>query len=128
MHKLTSVLTLMVLTIGAVLAADIIDITADKLQSRIEKKDAAIVLLDVRTAEEFAQGHVPGAKNIPHDQLAERVSELLADKDKEVVLYCRSGRRAGIAAETLQAKGFEKLLHLEGDMQKWSAENRPVEK
>ena len=113
---------------GAVVAAEVADIKPEALLERTAKKDAALVILDVRTPEEFAQGHVPGAKNIPHDQLANRISELMGDKDKEIVLYCRSGRRAGLAAETLKANGFEKLLHLEGDMLKWTEANRPVEK
>jgi rhodanese-related sulfurtransferase len=48
-------------------------------------------------------------------------------KDKDVVLYCRSGRRAGIAAEVLAGHGYERLLHLEGDIVAWVDEGRPVE-
>ena len=110
------------------LAADVVDIKSDALLERAKKMDESFVILDVRTPEEFAQGHVPGAINIPHDKLADRVAELLGAKNKDVVLYCRSGKRAGLAAETLTANGFKKLLHLEGDMQKWTEANRPTEK
>jgi phage shock protein E len=113
---------------AATCAADVVDIKADALLERARKMDESFVILDVRTPEEFAQGHVPGAINISHDKLADRISELLADKNKDVVLYCRSGKRAGLAAETLKANGFDKLLHLEGDIQKWTAERRPTEK
>jgi rhodanese-related sulfurtransferase len=109
-------------------AAEVTEIKADALLERTAKQDSSLVILDVRTPEEFAQGHVPGAKNIPHDQLLNRIAELAAAKDKEIVLYCRSGRRAGMAADTLQANGFAKLLHLEGDMTKWTEANRPIEK
>jgi phage shock protein E len=109
-------------------AAEVVDIKPDTLLERTAKKDNSIVVVDVRSPEEFAQGHVPGALNIPVDQLTNRIGELMTAKDKEVVLYCRSGRRAGQAAETLKANGFEKLLHLEGDMQKWTEEKRAVEK
>jgi|SRR5712671_2597810 len=123
-----ALLCLGLLTGNSLLAADVADIKPDALLARTAKHDAALVILDVRTPEEFAQGHVPGAKNIPHDQLPNRIAEIMGDKDKDIVLYCRSGRRAGLAAETLQANGFHKLLHLEGDMLQWTEANRAVEK
>ena len=128
-----TILRLAVLCLGAwygsaLLAADVVDIKPETLLERTAKHDSSLVILDVRTPEEFAQGHVPGAKNIPHDQLANRIAEIVSDKNKEIVLYCRSGRRAGMAADTLKENGFEKLLHLEGDMLKWTEANRPVEK
>ena len=109
-------------------AADVADIKADVLLERAKKMDESFVILDVRTPEEFAQGHVPGAINISHDKLADRIGELMDAKNKDVVLYCRTGRRAGMAADTLQASGFNKLLHLDGDMLKWAEANRPTEK
>ncbi len=109
-------------------AADVVDIKADALLERAKKMDESFVILDVRTPEEFAQGHVPGAINISHDKLADRIGELVGAKNKDVVLYCRTGRRAGTAAETLKAGGFNKLLHLDGDMLKWTEANRPTEK
>ena len=82
-------------------------------------------VLDVRAPEEFVTGHVPGAVNIPYDQVAARLAEV--PKDKDVVLYCRSGRRAGMAAEVLAAQGYTRLKHLEGDMPAWIEKGRPVE-
>ena len=122
------ILGLFFLTVGALNAAEVAEIKAEALLERTAKQDASLIILDVRTPEEFAQGHVPGAKNIPHDQLLNRIAELAAAKDKEIVLYCRSGRRSAMAADTLKANGFGKLLHLEGDMQKWTEANRPIEK
>jgi phage shock protein E len=87
--------------------------------------DAAPFVLDVRSPEEYVAGHVPGAVNIPHDQVAARLAEV--PKDKDVVLYCRSGRRAGMAAEVLAANGYTRLQHLEGDMVGWQERQRPVE-
>jgi rhodanese-related sulfurtransferase len=83
-----------------------------------------LFVLDVRSPEEFREGHVPGAVNVPYDQIAARIAEV--PKDKDVVLYCRSGRRAGIAADVLTANGYTRLSHLEGDMQGWVAQGRPV--
>ena len=67
------------------------------------------VYIDVRTAEEFASGHVVGALHIPHDQMEARWEELAAYKDKDLVLYCRSGRRSGLALTVLKEKGFTKV-------------------
>jgi phage shock protein E len=97
------------------------------LLAKLDRKDAGVVVLDVRTAREFEAGHVPGARNISHDELPKRLEELAALKDKPVVIYCRSGRRTQIAADTLHAAGFTQLLHLEGDWLAWEAAKRPVE-
>jgi phage shock protein E len=88
---------------------------------------APLVLLDVRTREEFAAGHVPGARNIPVQELASRLSEIADLRDKPLVVYCRSGHRAGIALELLRANGYTQLAHLEGDMIGWQAAGREVE-
>jgi rhodanese-related sulfurtransferase len=69
---------------------------------------AGAKVVDVRTAEEFASGHVPGAINIPYDQIARRASEI-GPPSTPVVLYCRTGRRSGIAVEALQKAGYEML-------------------
>lgn len=74
------------------------------------------VLLDVRTPGEFASGHLQGALNIPLDQLAGRVGEL--DRDKGVVLYCKSGTRSARAAGVLQQAGFTDVADL-GPMSAW---------
>lgn len=101
-------------------------VTQDALLARQAKKDPNLFLLDVRTPQEYAEGHVPGAVNVPHDQLASRLAEV--PKDKDVVLYCRSGRRAGLAADVLSANGYQRLSHLEGDMNAWVEKGRAVEK
>jgi phage shock protein E len=72
---------------------------------------AGAKVVDVRTPEEFTAGHVPGAINIPHDQLPRRAAEI-GPASTPVVLYCRTGRRSGIAAEALQKAGFSKLYDL----------------
>lgn len=102
------------------------EISAEALLERIEQDDDLLVL-DVRTPEEFAEGHVPGAINIPHTELADRLDEVRAAGDVDVVIYCRSGRRAGIAHETLDMTGFARLHHLTGDMLGWLEKGLPVE-
>jgi rhodanese-related sulfurtransferase len=70
---------------------------------------------------------VPGARNVSHDELAGRLGELNELRDKDVVLYCRSGRRSALAADVLRKAGFTRLLHLDGDFLAWQAQQRPVE-
>ena len=98
------------------------------LLARLERKDPDLVVLDVRTAAEFAAGHVPGARNVSHELLASRLDELSAARDKQVVLYCRSGRRTLLAEDVLRKAGFTRLAHLEGDYLAWEAEHRPIER
>lgn len=81
-------------------------------------------VLDVRTPEEYAAGHVPGARLIPHDQVAARVAEL--DPARPVVVYCRSGRRSLLAEDVLRKAGFD-VAQLEGSWQAWQAAGLPVE-
>ena len=85
-----------------------------------------VLILDVRTPDEFRAGHVPDALNIPHDQLAARLPELGSDPDRPVVVYCERGGRAGQAAEVLLDAGYGSVLHLEGDMSDWRAQGRPT--
>jgi rhodanese-related sulfurtransferase len=110
---------------GEPAAAPLAQVTPKVLELRLG--DPGVVVLDVRTAEEFAAGHVPGAVNLPHDQVESRLAELADAKDKEVVLYCRSGRRAQMAADVLAKAGFTRLSHLEGDYPGWSEAGLPVE-
>ncbi|WP_419149073.1 rhodanese-like domain-containing protein [Pseudoalteromonas 'SMAR'] len=83
------------------------------------------VIVDVRSPQEYAAGHIKGAINIPFNQLDKYQQQLQALKDKTLVVYCRSGRRAGIFIDALQPKGYS-LKHLEGDMNGWQAESLPV--
>jgi len=87
------------------------------LACRLVREEGA-VLLDVRTAEEFAEGHVDGAVNIPHDEIGAREAEVDAlqggEKDRAIVVYCRSGRRSGIAKQTLIESGRTQVSNLGG--------------
>lgn len=91
-------------------------------------KAKEVIVLDVRTKDEFSQGRVPGAINIPHSELEARIAEISQYKDQSVLVYCRSGRRAGIAEPILSNHGFKQLYHLKGDMLEWSKNQLPIEK
>ena len=124
-----SLLAAVALTFAAVShAEDTPKIDQASLLKRIEKKDGSLVILDVRTPEEYAAGHVPGAINIPYTHLPSRISEVADAADKDIVVYCAVGVRAESGAERLRENGFTKLLHLDGDMKAWEAQKRPLEK
>ncbi len=80
-------------------------------------KDGAL-LLDVRTPEEFASGHLDGATNVPVQVLESKLETLTAKKDQPIVVYCRSGHRSSSAAELLKKGGYTKVQNL-GAMSNW---------
>jgi phage shock protein E len=102
-----------------------VDVEAAELSQRYEKEKENYVWVDVRTDEEYASGHVPGAIHIPFDELDERGTEMDAYKEQALMLVCRSGRRSVIAAHTLHEQGFTRLYNLKGGMLDWSG---PIEK
>ena len=69
------------------------------------------MLVDVRTPEEYAEGHLPEAVNIPFEQIAEAFAKQGIAKDTPVVVYCRSGRRSGIAKESLEKAGYQEVYN-----------------
>jgi rhodanese-related sulfurtransferase len=99
-------------------------ISAAELHERREAM-AAPVVIDVRTAGEYDSGHIPGALNIPFDQVAERIAEVEAPHG--VALYCMIGPRARKGESALLAAGYRKVLHLEGGLAAWKAAGLPVE-
>ena len=100
------------------------DISATELHARRESKSAPLVI-DVRTPEEYASGHIPGAVNIPFDQVAQRIAEL--DAPHGVALYCMVGPRARKGESALMAAGYETVFHLDGGLAAWQAAGLPVE-
>ena len=72
------------------------------------------LLIDVRSAEEFDTGHLAGAINIVHTEIAEKISAVAPDKSTPLYLYCRSGRRVGIAMEALKNSGYTTMYNLGG--------------
>lgn len=72
------------------------------------------VIIDVRTPQEFAADHISGALNIEYNNIARDISKAGVNKDDRVILYCRSGRRSGIAMNTLKSMGFSKAENVGG--------------
>tara|TARA_Y100001970_G_C13994114_1_gene729801 strand:+ start:129 stop:512 length:384 start_codon:yes stop_codon:yes gene_type:complete len=94
--------------------------TVSELNESISKLDHELVLLDVRTQAEYDSGHILNAINISHEQILED-PELLAEyKDSQMVVFCRSGGRAGKVIQLLESIGFEDIIDIDGDMLAWS--------
>ena len=74
----------------------------------------AAILLDVRSPEEYASGYLQGARNIPHDRIGAEIAAVAPDKSTRIILYCRSGRRANTALETLRAMGYTDVSNYGG--------------
>ncbi|NTV45197.1 MAG: rhodanese-like domain-containing protein [Chlorobiales bacterium] len=91
-------------------------ITAAELKERMKKNRP--VLLDVREPYEYAQKNIPGSLQIPIGQLGKRLNELEKYKEKEIVVYCRSGSRSSYACTMLCKQGFN-AINLSGGMMSW---------
>jgi phage shock protein E len=78
------------------------------------KIDAGAILIDVRTGVEFDAGHLDGAINIPFDTIAAGITAAASDTDAEIVLYCRTGRRSALAAESLPPLGYRNIFNAGG--------------
>ncbi|HLP11964.1 MAG TPA: rhodanese-like domain-containing protein [Flavobacteriales bacterium] len=92
------------------------------------KSNSEITVVDVRTTEEYLEGHLPNALNIDWNGNAfmEQVSKL--DKEKPVMVYCRSGRRSGEAAAKMRKEGFKEVYELKGGIIAWTEQDLPQEK
>jgi len=102
-------------------------ITPGELAELIQTDEAPLIL-DVRSSKEYSEGHIPGAVNIPYDQLADHLSDLHAAKTDEIVVHCQSGHRAGIAEKTLTNAGYSNVRDLDGHMSAWKRDGYPIEK
>jgi phage shock protein E len=125
MVLLTGLSILTVLCASFAAAEDAPTISAAELASRRDAGTAPVVI-DVRTSEEFALEHLPGAVNIPYDQIADRISEVEAPHG--VALYCMMGPRARKGEAALLASGYTAVLHLDGGLAAWKAAGYEVEK
>lgn len=96
-------------------------ITPAELSQRLKEPNPPIIL-DVRTRDEYSSGHIDTALNLPHDELERRLGEIPGNKTSEIVVYCRSGKRARIAENILVEKGYKNIKDLAGHWQGWSGQ------
>ena len=80
----------------------------------ILETESGHILLDVRTPEEFASGHIPGAVNIPNESIGTQQIPELPDKAQRILVYCRSGNRSKQASEKLAALGYTNVIEFGG--------------
>ena len=120
-----------VLTVGALFftgcssnGGSITSMDAHKFSAKTQ--EAGVITLDVRTPDEFSQGHIAGAMNIDVEAatFVSKVSKL--DKSKSYAVYCHSGRRSAIATEQMKKLGFQHLFNLENGISDWMAQGMGV--
>ncbi|GAA0502579.1 sulfurtransferase TusA family protein [Salinibacillus aidingensis] len=99
---------------------DVVDL--ENLRQKVEG-DEKISIIDVREPAEYAFGHIPGAKNIPLDQLEEHIDEM--DPEEDLHIICRTGNRSDLAAQKLAEKGFKSVKNVVPGMSSWEG---PTEK
>ena len=99
--------------------------------SELIEKNAAnpeFEIIDVRTVEEFNSGHIAGASYIDFYKKDFQQNLAKLDKDKTYLLYCRTGRRSGIALDMMKSLGFKHSYNMLGGITQWTAAKLPVEK
>ena len=89
------------------------NITAEEAKKIMDTEEGYIIL-DVRTQEEYDEGHIPGAIVISHEEIEEKAEKVLTDKNQLILVYCRSGRRSKIAAEALVELGYTNIKEFGG--------------
>jgi phage shock protein E len=96
-------------------------IMPEEVRAVIDRNDTTFSIIDVRTKAEYESetGHLPGALLIPLDELEHRYQELLPLMGKELIIYCRSGRRSAEASRILAGKGF-RVRNMEGGILRWN--------
>ena len=111
----------------------ITEITPEEAQALLD--DASWQFLDVREPDEFAAGHLPGARNVPRgflevkaDLVHKKREPWLADRERKLVLYCGGGHRSALAADTLQQMGFRTVRSLSEGWTGWLQRELPVER
>lgn len=93
--------------------ATYVNITAQQAKEIMDTREGYIIL-DTRTEEEYAQGHIPGAIVISHEEILEKAESALPDKDQLILVYCRSGRRSKLAAADLVTLGYTNIMEFGG--------------
>lgn len=128
-HQLLATLLVLLLSLGG-LGCQLIPsgdaIAPPQLLEQIEAQTAPVIL-DVRSAREYREGHIPDAINIEFRQLPQRLSELPTGKGQAIVVYCETGVRAAVANVALQNAGYTTILQLDGHMKAWRSQGLPIE-
>ncbi len=99
-------------------------VSPQQLTNLVNRENALV--LDVREAKEFREGHITGSKNIPFAQLQSKLGELEKSKETPVILVCKMGQHAGAAGRILSTAGFKDVRRLSGGVSGWKADGLPL--
>lgn len=102
-------------------------LSVKQVQDKIEKKDK-ITLLDVRTQDEFKNGHLTNSILLPLDDVAKKAESVLKDKNAEIIVYCLTGGRSKKAVEILLSKGYTNVIDMQGGITAWQDAGYSVQK
>jgi len=133
---------LLVLTLGIIIAVSAVmiyytqiqltsttisygDVTVEEAKSLIES-DSSLIILDVRTREEYDSGHIEGTILIPVSELEDRLDEI--SKEEELLIYCRTGNRSSNSVNILKANGYTKIFHMNDGIIAWIQAGYPTVK
>jgi len=127
MHRFVFLAIAMAFTSCNAATRDFSPIQADSLL-KAEAGDSSFRLIDVRTPEEFASGHIKGATMVDFKapDFVEKIS--VYPRNAKILIYCRSGHRSGLALQRMEAMGFADVQHIVGGINGWSSQGLPVER
>lgn len=125
MKVITSLLSLVVLVVSLSFAAGVRNVTSVEGQALLAK-NSKIVLLDVRTPEEYRQAHLRGSLLVPLGELGRRVQEV--PRDRPVLVYCAVGARSTSAADFLSSKGYREVYNMTDGIVGWYRNRLPIQK
>jgi rhodanese-related sulfurtransferase len=101
-------------------------ITADEVKKAIDEK-ADVIILDVRTPEEFNRDHINESINIPVDELINKISEIMPDKNKLIYVYCLSGSRSDFAVNMMKQLGYSNVFSMTSGLLMWRSKRYPLQ-
>jgi rhodanese-related sulfurtransferase len=126
-----SILVLVLAFVTTASASGVRQLTVQEVKSVLDKapnpQEKGFVLVDVRTIEEHSRGAIPGTDlNIDYREIGRRHQELGVGLDDHVVVYCQSGKRSNVAADTLSEMGYKNVYNIRGSMNAWLKAGYPV--
>jgi rhodanese-related sulfurtransferase len=114
------------LALSGVAGSPVADVTVEQARALLEQPKADLAVLDVRTPQEFAEGHLRGAVNL--NVMAANFEQQVAglDRGKHYLIYCRTGNRSARAVQTMTRLGFTRISHMNEGIVAWQAKRFPL--
>ena len=100
-------------------------ITPDEVKKSLDTKEK-IILLDVRTTSEYSKGKIESSINLPLDQVSQKITNVIPDKDKKIYVYCLSGARSISAVDSMTKLGYKNVFNMSNGLLAWRAKSYPV--